>query len=170
MKALRTTLLAVLALATSAALAKPPYEAFTGMVVSTDGNTLTINDDSSGERKVLLFGIDMPDEKQAFGKKAHEALAAKVSLKSVDVDARFMFREGCEVGLVYVPGPRRPRLINEELVREGFAWRDVQFDKHGFFTAAENDAREHKRGLWADPHPVPPWEFRRAKREGRKLE
>jgi hypothetical protein len=26
------------------------------------------------------------------------------------------------------------------------------------------DAREHKRGLWADPHPLPPWEFRRQKR------
>ena len=22
----------------------------------------------------------------------------------------------------------------------------------------EKDARETKKGLWADPHPVPPWE------------
>jgi endonuclease YncB( thermonuclease family) len=57
-----------------------------------------------------------------------------------------------------------------EMVREGFAWRYVQYDRAGEFTAAEADAREHKRGLWADPHPVPPWEFRRAKREGRKLD
>jgi endonuclease YncB( thermonuclease family) len=42
-------------------------------------------------------------------------------------------------------------------------------DRRGYFTAAEKDAREHRRGLWADPHPIPPWEFRRAKRQGRNL-
>lgn len=25
----------------------------------------------------------------------------------------------------------------------------------------EKDAREEKKGLWADPHPVPPWEWRK---------
>jgi hypothetical protein len=51
---------------------------------------------------------------------------------------------------------------------DDFAWRYVQYDKPGEFTAAESDAREHHRGLWADAHPVPPWEFRRQKREGRQ--
>jgi micrococcal nuclease len=46
----------------------------------------------------------------------------------------------------------------------------VRYDKGGTYIDAEKDARNHKRGLWADPHPIPPWEFRRAKREGRKLE
>lgn len=27
----------------------------------------------------------------------------------------------------------------------------------------EGEAREPKKGLWADPHPVPPWESRRLK-------
>jgi micrococcal nuclease len=46
--------------------------------------------------------------------------------------------------------------------------RDVQYDKPGEFTAAEADAREHRRGLWADPSPVPPWEWRRATRQAPK--
>ena len=25
----------------------------------------------------------------------------------------------------------------------------------------ESEAREAQRGLWADPHPVPPWEWRK---------
>jgi hypothetical protein len=25
----------------------------------------------------------------------------------------------------------------------------------------EKEAREAKKGLWADPHPVPPWEWRK---------
>ena len=51
--------------------------------------------------------------------------------------------------------------INTEMVRDGFAWRYGQYDKPGEFTSAENDAREHRRGLWADRDPVPPWEWRR---------
>ena len=43
-----------------------------------------------------------------------------------------------------------------EMVRVGFAWRYETYDKPGEFTAAEADAREHRRGLWADPNPVRP--------------
>jgi endonuclease YncB( thermonuclease family) len=52
----------------------------------------------------------------------------------------------------------------KELVRDGFARRYVRYDKAGDFTDAEREAREKRRGLWADPNPVPPWEFRREKR------
>lgn len=60
-----------------------------------------------------------------------------------------------EVGRIYLG----ERFINIEMVRDGFAWRYVQYDKQGEVTAAEADAREHQRGLWTDPHPVPPWEW-----------
>src|SRR5438034_8881765 len=29
----------------------------------------------------------------------------------------------------------------------------------------ENEAREAKKGLWADPAPIPPWVYRKARRE-----
>jgi endonuclease YncB( thermonuclease family) len=60
------------------------------------------------------------------------------------------------------------RFINMEMVADGFAWRYVQYDKPGEFTAAENDARDHQRVLWADSEPTPPWEWRKAKRERSK--
>lgn len=31
----------------------------------------------------------------------------------------------------------------------------------------EKDAREARKGLWADPQPVPPWIFRKTKRDAR---
>jgi endonuclease YncB( thermonuclease family) len=60
------------------------------------------------------------------------------------------------------------RFINMEMVQDGFAWRYPQYDKPGEFTASEADARGHRRGLWTDPNPVPPWERRRAKRQASK--
>jgi endonuclease YncB( thermonuclease family) len=44
------------------------------------------------------------------------------------------------------------------MVRDGFARRYVRFDKAGEFTDTEREARERRRGLWADPNPVPLWE------------
>ena len=73
----------------------------------------------------------------------------------IDVD-----RYKREVGRIYIGG----RFINDEMVRDGFAWRYVQYDKPGEFTSAENDAREKQRGLWVDKDPVPPWDWRRHKR------
>ena len=56
--------------------------------------------------------------------------------------------------------------INAEMVADGFAWRYVQYDKSGEFAAAEAEARDHRRGLWFDSDPMPPWEWRKAKRQG----
>ena len=52
--------------------------------------------------------------------------------------------------------------VNYELVKEGCWWwyrkyapGNVELEK------LESEAREAKRGLWAYPHPVPPWEWRK---------
>jgi endonuclease YncB( thermonuclease family) len=52
----------------------------------------------------------------------------------------------------------------KEMVRDGFAWRVVRYDNAGEFTDAVREAREKRRGLWADPNPVPPWEYWREHR------
>jgi micrococcal nuclease len=170
MLARRAVLVLPLVLAASAALfaKNGAGHVLIGKVVGvTDGDTITVLDENQEQRKVRLAGIDAPEKKQAFGTKAREALAAKVFGKDVDIQVTDIDRYGLTFGYVYVHAPDP---VNMELVREGFAWRYPQYDKRGVFTEAEKDAREHKRGLWADPHPIPPWEFRRAKREGRSLE
>jgi endonuclease YncB( thermonuclease family) len=35
----------------------------------------------------------------------------------------------------------------KEMVRDGFAWRYLRHDKAREFTGAENEAREHRRGM-----------------------
>jgi endonuclease YncB( thermonuclease family) len=144
--------------------AKPHYT-LTGKVVAiSDGDTLTVLDDSKTQHKIRLAGIDAPEKAQAFGNRAREALGDKVFQQSVRVEVIDIDRYKREVGRIYLGD----RFINMEMVHDGLAWRYVQYDEPGEFTAAETDAREHHRGLWADPHPMPPWEWRKAKRQSSK--
>ena len=57
------------------------------------------------------------------------------------------------------------RGINLEMLKAGFAWHYKHYDKNPDYAAAEDDARAAKRGLWSDPHPINPYDFRKAKRE-----
>ena len=93
-------------------------------------------------------------------KNCRDNLAANVFGKTVRVDVVDVDRYHREVGRIYLGD----RFVNLEMVRDGFAWRYVRYDKAGEFTEAERKAREKHRGLWVDPNPVPPWEYRREKR------
>ena len=51
------------------------------------------------------------------------------------------------------------RLVNEELVSAGFAWVYPRYCDRPIcerWKVLEDEAREAKRGLWADPHAIPP--------------
>lgn len=49
---------------------------------------------------------------------------------------------------------------NLEMVRRGLAWRFDKYSKDEALLAAQNAAKGARRGLWADPAPIPPWEWR----------
>ena len=156
---------AVLLVAASPAFAAKPHYELTGEVVKiADGDTLTVLDESKTQHKIRLAGIDAPEKGQAFGTKARENLAAKVFRQNVRIEVIDVDRYRREVGRIFLAD----RFINMEMVRDGFAWRYPQYDKASEFTAAETDAREHRHGLWVDPNPTPPWEWRRAKRQAAK--
>ncbi|MEN9666453.1 MAG: hypothetical protein RLZZ326_2816 [Planctomycetota bacterium] len=156
-------LLLLLCLAAAPTLAAPPAT-LTGKVVSVhDGDTLTVLDATKTQHKVRLHGIDAPESKQAFGNVARKALADLVSGNEVDVEVVAKDRYRREVGKVHVGG----RYVNAEMVRQGLAWRYFQFDKENDFGGLEDDARKQRRGLWADPHSVPPWEWRKTEKERR---
>jgi endonuclease YncB( thermonuclease family) len=150
--------------ANAAHAAKPHYEIIGQVVKIADGDTLTVLDESKTQHKIRLAGIDAPEKGQAFGTKARENLAAKVFRQTVRIEVIDVDRYRREVGRIFLVD----RFINMEMVSDGFAWRYVQYDKPGEFTAAQADAREHRRGLWTDSNPEPPWEWRKAKRQAAK--
>jgi endonuclease YncB( thermonuclease family) len=161
-----TGIAALLLVAAGPVFAAKPHYLITGRVVAiADGDTLTVLDRSNTQHRVRLAGIDAPEKGQPFGTTARENLATKVFGKVVRVEVVDIDQYHRAAGRIYLG----KRFINEEMVRDGTAWRYVQYDRHGEFTAAENDARAQGRGLWGTKEPpVPPWEWRRAKREASK--
>jgi micrococcal nuclease len=57
--------------------------------------------------------------------------------------------------------------VNESLVKAGLAWQYRKYCKAGFchdWFKYEDLARSAELGLWKDPQPVAPWEWRKGKR------
>jgi endonuclease YncB( thermonuclease family) len=159
---MKTSLTAIasvtLAILLGSALAAEP-ETFTARVVGvSDGDTLTVLDSVKVQTKIRLHGIDAPESSQDFGTRAKETLSGKVFGKEIRLVKRDVDRYGRVVADVFVG----ERLINRELVAEGWAWHYVKYaPKDDALAKAEKEARAAKRGLWADAAPVAPWDFRK---------
>jgi endonuclease YncB( thermonuclease family) len=154
---LRRSLFALLLLTAIPAWA----ETLTGRVVSiADGDTLTLLTPERRQVKVRLHGIDTPERRQPFGTRAREALSELAFQKPVRVEVQDTDRYGRTVGRVYVG----PVDVNAELVRRGMAWVYTRYNRDPALPQLEAEARAARRGLWADPRPVPPWNWRRQQR------
>ena len=143
----------ILLTATTALLA----DELRGKVVSiADGDTITVLDADKKQHKVRLNGIDAPEKKQAFGAKSKARLGELVAGKDVVVDWTEKDTYGRTLGKVVQGGVD----INLQMVKEGLAWHYRKYSKSVELARAEAEAKAGKKGLWADPNPVPPWDFR----------
>jgi len=131
----------------------------TGKVVEVvDGDTLRVQ---AGQETldVRLIGIDAPERSHPSKPKeflADEAAAALASLcrgKTVrmergdeDVD-----RHGRLLRYVHLPPPDG-RLVNKEMVRQGYArvYRRFPFSREAEFSEAEGEARREEKGIWQE--------------------
>ena len=131
----------------------------TGRVVRVaDGDTLSVLDNSNTQHKIRLYGIDTPERDQPHGKASRKALSALVAGQTVGIVVVETDKYDRTVGTVYL-GKRN---INLAMVEGGHAWWYRYHARHERpLEAAESEARKQKRGLWADPAPVPPWDWRR---------
>ena len=137
--------------------------AWTGKVVGvSDGDTIKVLQDGK-QVKIRLYGIDTPEKVQSFGRKAKKFTTNFAANKMVDVRPMDTDRRGRTVGLVTVYG----KSLNKELVRNGYAWVYRDYCKESFcseWLKIEDIARKAKAGLWIEPNPIPPWEWRKIKR------
>lgn len=141
-----------------------PCEILKGKVVGvTDGDTIVILKKKK-EIKIRLAGVDSPEKKQPFYQRAKAFTSEKVFGKKIKILVEGKDPYQRKTGEVFYKGMS----LNEELVTAGLAWVDPRFSKSLGLKSLQNDAQKSHRGLWIEPHPLPPWEFRGMKKNGKK--
>lgn len=123
-----------------------------------DGDTLTVLIDRQPVR-VRLAEIDAPEQRQAFGQRAKQSLAelcagqeAVIEDKGRDRYQRVLARVRCA-----------DLDAGTEQLRRGMAWVYDRYVTDRSLYASQAEAQANKRGLWRDPAPVAPWQFRKDK-------
>jgi len=144
-----------------------------------DGDTITVLDESKTQYRIRLAGIDAPESKQPYGQASRKHLAELVANKNVAVEWAKHDKYGRIVGKVMVASPdtcpdaRRecPKTLDACLaqITSGLAWHFKRYeseqseeDRHRY-AFAEVEARAKRAGLWKEPKPIPPWEWRHQK-------
>lgn len=130
-----------------------------------DGDTFTLLTEENRQVKVRLYGIDCPEKAQDFGQVAKQFLSNQIFGKQVEVHEKNIDRYGRTIGIVFTDNPIN---VNEALIKVGLAWYYSDYDKnHPAWDSLEKQAREKKIGLWSQPNPIAPWNFRRQKRKSK---
>lgn len=139
-----------------------------GRVVGVaDGDTLTVLEATNTQHKIRLSGIDSPEKGQPFGQRCKQSLSDLAYGHTVAVESDKRDRYGRVIGKVLVDGHD----ANLEQARRGCGWHykrymnDQPLNDRLAYNAAEESARAGGVGLWADRDPVPPWDWRRARRK-----
>lgn len=134
-----------------------PPEIHGRIVAVHDGDSVTLLTAQKTEVKVRLDGIDAPELKQPFGAAAKQALSSLIFGKDVTVKITGKDRYGRSLGLVWFGTAD----VNRSMVAAGMAWHYEKYSKDRTLAQAQAEAKTARRGLWADPSPVPPWAWRK---------
>ncbi len=138
--------------------ALPAFADFSAKVMEVvDGDTIILWHNNRKE-KVQLNGIACPDKRQQYGGQAKRFTSFMISGRDVTVRVVGKDQDGGTIGDVILQDGQE---LNRELVKEGLAWWDRKQSTNQGLGQLEEIAKAERRGLWADPHPVPPWEWKK---------
>ena len=142
------------------ACARPDYGA--RVVGVSDGDTITVLTANKTRQRIRLYGVDAPETRQDFGSKAKRATSALCFGKTVTIRPHDTDRYGRVVAEVILPDGRN---LGREMVSQGLAWWYQQYASADADLARRQSlARKKRLGLWSQRHPIPPWEYRKARR------
>ena len=138
-------------------------EVLDGKVVGiSDGDTITVLDNSNKEHKVRLMGIDAPEKSQAFGIEAKQTLSNYIYKKEVSVEYKKFDKYKRIVGKVTLDSQD----ICLKMIADGMAWHYTEYEKEQsktdreLYREAEANARSGMIGLWQQADAINPSEFR----------
>jgi len=121
-----------------------------------EGDKVTILHGGRTE-KIFLKDVDCPDLQQPYGMEAKRTTAAYIANRIVTL--RGVQRDGkgrTTAEILLLDG----RNVAHELVKEGLAWAKKDTAGGEKLAEVERLIRAERKGLWADPNPVPPWKWR----------
>lgn len=151
-------------------LSTPAHADFSGRVIRIlDGDTIEVLNEQRPIR-IRLADIDAPESGQAYGNRSRQYLASIIFPHSVTVKEKSFDRYGrlladIMINVCSVAQNCTSVNVNAEMVRAGMAWayryRGRPTSRSMFDIEAE--AKNARRGLWADPTAIEPWQWRRHK-------
>lgn len=124
-----------------------------------DGDTIKVRLDDDSVENVRLYGVDCPEKRQSFGRRATEFTKDMVLEKTVNISPVTTDKYGRTVAWVYVDG----KCLDKELLKAGLAWHYKEYSQEKELAILEEEARAKKIGLWQEPNPTPPWEWRHSR-------
>lgn len=123
-----------------------------------DGDTIEILFD--GKPLTIRFAnIDCPEKRQPFGNIAKQFTAEKCFGQIVVILNNNKFdRNKRLIGVII---NEQGENVNKELIKAGLAWHYLKYSTDASYSNLETLARQNKVGLWSDPNPVAPWNWRK---------
>jgi endonuclease YncB( thermonuclease family) len=154
-------ILLLFALLSCSTKAKEIDGTITGKVIAVkDGDTIEILYD--GRPLTIRFAhIDCPELKksQPFGQAAKKFTSEHCFGQNVTVISEGKYdRYKRLIGVIVNESNEN---INKELVKAGLAWHYKKYSTDASYDSLELVARQNKIGLWIDPDPVAPWDWRK---------
>ena len=143
-------------------------EDFSGQVVGIiDGDTIEVMHLGKAER-VRLHGVDCPEMGQPFGERARKYTSTHTLRKNVTVIVSDTDKDGQTVGQVILPDMSN---LNIVMISAGLAWwHETYAPEDKILMDVQKSAKAAKRGLWTDPDPVPPWEWKKEAKETKTVD
>lgn len=137
---------------------------FCFVVGISDGDTLSARCDGFQEQiKVRLAEIDAPEKKQPWVNRSKQALSEMCFMKKAELRVMARDRYGRTVATVVCNGTN----ANREQVKRGMAWVYDKYVKDASLYDVQREAKAARLGLWNDPAPAPPWEWRKVSKLNR---
>lgn len=130
------------------------------VVAIADGDTLTARCGDPGayqQIKIRLAEIDAPEKAQPWGQRSRQHLSDLCFQRSATIQPQKTDRYGRTVARVRCDGQD----ASAEQVRAGMAWAYTRYLTDVEIKRLEAAAQTAGLGLWSDPAPVAPWDWRR---------
>ncbi len=132
----------------------------------SDGDSITVANDAGLKHKIRLRGIDTPELGQPYGTEAKDFMRSLVDQQRVCIEGDELDRYNRILGTVFLDDDN----INLKVIKAGYAWhykfyQDEQTpENRQAYSDAEVQARQANSGLWTEPDPIAPWDWRKGVR------